>query len=615
MSEGYPRWRDVSSLPRPIPELDTADRLLALHQAGLSREADAGMEHYAQRVRERLNVPVALVSLVTADTQVFPGMVGLPEPWATARCTPLSHSFCQYVVAGAEPLIIEDARAHPWVRDNRAVPELGVVAYAGMPLTDGAGVVLGSLCAIDTDVRHWSADEVAALADLAHACSMELRLRLCGFDASRERARRDDSDRALRAALSLSHTLLAASQWLAQVSTVTDVRVRVAELVTTELAPTYISMVLLGPDGMLHRLRHPAEPPGPEDTGSWKDFGLDAPMSSAVAIRERRVVQYPDRAALVADYPDSAPLMELLRMEAVTVTPMMAGDEALGALTLSWDRPRRMSPTELIVIRSIAGYAAQALVRVRLLQHRISVAHELQHAMLPTLPTVPGLTVGARYLPADSREEVGGDWYDLTRLPATEPAGIRPVAVSVGDIVGHDVHAATIMSRVRSMLLQACWSTRCESPAAVITGLEDACAGIGVPAAGTALLARIEPAGASGGWEMTWSNAGHCPPLVVYPDGSTRLLADHDIMLGAGHLARGRRRDHHITLPAGIVVFLYTDGLIEQPGQDIDDGIAALRELLSALRGRTPQDIVDTILKSLVVEARDDTVALAIALD
>src|SRR5690349_7649452 len=157
-------------------------RVQSLRRSGLGAERDAAMDAVAARVRERLGVPVALVSLVQTDRQVFPGEAGLAEPWASQRQTPLTHSFCQHVVMSAQPLVVEDARVHPLVRDNAAIPDLGVVAYAGMPLRDSDGNVLGSLCAIDTEPRRWTDAELETLRDLAGACSTELSLRLARYD-------------------------------------------------------------------------------------------------------------------------------------------------------------------------------------------------------------------------------------------------------------------------------------------------------------------------------------------------------------------------------------------------------------------------------------------------
>src|SRR3954451_6403585 len=144
---------------RDVDRLYDAGRLGALSDSGLGRDSDPEMEHLAEWVRADLGVPVALVSLVQADEQVFPGMAGLPEPWASKRATPLSHSFCQHVVVTGRTPPVVDARADPRVRENLAVPDLGVVAYAGMPLTDAEGRVLGSLCAIDLEPREWTDDE------------------------------------------------------------------------------------------------------------------------------------------------------------------------------------------------------------------------------------------------------------------------------------------------------------------------------------------------------------------------------------------------------------------------------------------------------------------------
>jgi GAF domain-containing protein len=96
-----------------------------------------------------LRVPVALVSLVDGRRQFFKSCVGLPEPWSSLRQTPLTHSFCKHAVASGEPLIVSDSRKNPLVMNNPAVSELGVIAYAGMPLTTTEGHTLGAIGVID----------------------------------------------------------------------------------------------------------------------------------------------------------------------------------------------------------------------------------------------------------------------------------------------------------------------------------------------------------------------------------------------------------------------------------------------------------------------------------
>ena len=128
-----------------------------------------------------LGAPVALVSLVDDHRQFFKSAYGLPEPWASRRQTPLSHSFCQHVVASSLPLVIEDARKHPLVCDNLATSELNVVAYLGIPLITPNGRTLGSFCVIDTRARTWSATEQAVLTELAASVMSEIALR-CSHD-------------------------------------------------------------------------------------------------------------------------------------------------------------------------------------------------------------------------------------------------------------------------------------------------------------------------------------------------------------------------------------------------------------------------------------------------
>jgi len=173
-------WKRSAAAPELVPVLPAVTPLPAA--------SDPAFERFVRLVRRQLGVPVALVSLVDAQEQVFPGAAGLPEPWQTTRRTPLTHSFCQHVVLAGQPLVISDARDDDLVRENLAVRDLSVVAYAGMPLLDAEGVVVGSLCAIDSRPRQWSADDLAVLADLAAACSSELQLRSMRDRADRSAA-------------------------------------------------------------------------------------------------------------------------------------------------------------------------------------------------------------------------------------------------------------------------------------------------------------------------------------------------------------------------------------------------------------------------------------------
>jgi hypothetical protein len=421
---------------------------------------------------------------------------------------------------------------------------------------------------------------------------------------------------AAKRALPLGHLFCrhVASQTFIDTRTVDDVRTRLRELVTAELHPVHVDVVLLDERG---RLRHTDPQPGRagggrRDADPAQASPSTAPLPSATAIRERRIVHHLDRDGVDRSYP--APTRAVLRrlgLHSVVAAPLPGVDEPLGAVVPGWAAPRAVEPADLLTVTAIAGYAGHALDRARVLHHRTSVTHELQNAMLTTLPTIDGLPMAARYEPADSREDVGGDWFDAA--PLTDPAHPdHPVlAVSVGDTVGHALHAATIMGQVRSMLRQSAWDHPGGPPSLILRAFETASLGLGLAAAGSAVVAHLcgTP---SGRWSMTWTNAGHPPPVLLLPDGTTELLSDHDALFGFRLTASLPRRDHRRALPPGTTLFLYTDGLVERRDSDIDAGVAALLAVLDQVRDRTPQEIVDTAVTRVAPDAPDDVVAFAI---
>lgn len=197
-------------------------RLAALRRSGaLDLVGDSRLARVSRLATALLGTPVSLVSLVEADRQVFAAQVGLGEPWASRGQTPLSHSFCQHVVGDGSALVVTDAREDERLRDNRAIEDLGVVAYCGVPIRTPEGRVLGSFCVIDHDPREWTPEEVALVEDLGAIAQTELQ------------ARGPDRDRALlhdvRSAL---HGVLAGARTLAEAERVDEeVRAQLGEVV------------------------------------------------------------------------------------------------------------------------------------------------------------------------------------------------------------------------------------------------------------------------------------------------------------------------------------------------------------------------------------------------
>jgi signal transduction histidine kinase len=162
-----------------VSELYDLERLAVLEAAALlDTPAEEVFDQFTRLASTILQTPVALVSLVDRNRQFFKSSVGLSEPWASRRQTPLSHSFCKHVVSSSEPLSVSDARAHPLLRDNLAIAELGVIAYLGIPLTTSQGFTLGSFCVIDGKPREWTSREIEILRDLATLVIDKIELRL-----------------------------------------------------------------------------------------------------------------------------------------------------------------------------------------------------------------------------------------------------------------------------------------------------------------------------------------------------------------------------------------------------------------------------------------------------
>ena len=228
------------------------------------------------------------------------------------------------------------------------------------------------------------------------------------------------------------------------------------------------------------------------------------------------------------------------------------------------------------------------------LQERRRAARALQAAMLTRLPAPAHLQLTSRYLPASSGDQVGGDWYDAL----VDAQGCTVVVI--GDVVGHDIHAAAAMGQVRG-LLRAYAVEGGQGPAHLLHRLDTAVERLGLEVLASVVVARIEQdltAPAGGERVLRWSNAGHPPPLLLREstgagndsaaDPAARveeLSAEPDPVIGLGMAVQ--RADHTCTLPPGSTLLLYTDGLIERRERDLTEGLRALKEALSAAAVRT----------------------------
>ncbi|MFC7529719.1 GAF domain-containing SpoIIE family protein phosphatase [Actinoplanes sp. GCM10030250] len=570
-------------------------RLAALLRTGLDAVADPMFDRFAAMVRTVLGVPVALVSLVDADRQFFPGACGLGDPWQQQRQTPLSHSFCKHVVDTAQPLIVTDAREDLRVRGNLAIEELGVIGYAGMPVHDADGRVLGSLCAIDNEPRHWSEQEISLLTDLAAACSDSLQLRIATHHA--EQRRQAESDRAQLAA-ERNLLLLRASAALGGASTSDDVIDTVRDLVIGNLDPAYVGVSRVGAEGMIQLASGRLLPPHLAE--HWATYGGDVRTPSGLAARTGRTVILPDLAAVTEETPDALATFHEMNWQAAVSVPLPGPHGPIGALTFCWKQRYSPGEAEQAVLTALSGYVAQALLRAGAYDDRRTAAETMQKALLSPLPETGHVRMTARYAPAVRADLVGGDWYDAVRLDDTR------LAVVIGDVAGHGVTSAATMGHYRSML-RALLVDRYDYPSALLARFERAARVLGISDVATVLVAYLT-ADPTGGHTLTWANAGHMPPALLLPDGTIQQLPGGGPLLGA--LRGVTRRTHVRKIPVGSRLALYTDGLIETRTCPIDDGIDRLHSVLVDNPGAPLDALADLLMEITPAAAREDDATL-----
>lgn len=556
--------------------------------------ADEAFDRFARLVRRHLNVPAAVVYFVVRDGHLLAGASGLPEPMQSNRTLRFPGTLTNVVVTRGEPVVTADARVDPVLRDNYLVREMGLVALAGYPIYDLRGRAVGALCAVGGEPRAWSEEDLATIADLAAACSAELRLR-----AERERARRIQQT-AVRANRR-SRFLLSLSEAFANANTMDQVEEVIVEVGTAGIGARYCAFALSDADGrgITYRSLVHAEPQFPQRLRQAK---LDEEWPLAEAARTGRPLFFRTGEELLAAFPGMrehcAP-----DVGARAFLPVVTSGAVVAVIVLAWERDRGPDKDSYALQTGLAHYTAHALERARLLEERRESAKTLQRAMLSRLPEVAHLDMAATYSPATRSDQIGGDWYDAVAVDDDA------TTFMIGDVTGHDMRAAAKMGQLRSLLRAFAWSHD-ESPSALLTLLDKANAGLGLLASGTAVVARLERM--ADVYQLTWSTAGHPPPLVLRQDGSVeRLSTQPDMMLGVRPTAK--RTDHVATLRPGDTLLLYTDGLAEQRGATPDQWLSRLQKTLGALVDTATAALPVTLVRRLTTdEQRDDVAVLAV---
>ena len=331
---------------------------------------------------------------------------------------------------------------------------------------------------------------------------------------------------------------------------------------------------------------------------------FDSSQVYARSLRSRRSILVPEvdeeSLAAIASSPDRVAPGLAAGIHSFLMVPLLARGAVLGGAEFFRTRnPAPFTPADVALAEELVGLAAVGIDNARLYRREHETALVLQRSLLPQLtrPT-PGVEIAHRYLPSSVTSEVGGDWFDVVPL-----SGDR-LALIVGDVMGHGIRAAATMGQLRTVARTL--ATLDMTADEVLTRLDGTASDIGEGQFATCVCAVYDPADGS----CTIACAGHLPPVLVTPHGSPRLVElPPGIPLGIGG---AEFQSVTITLSPDSTLVLYTDGLIERRGQDIDQGMALLCRTLSA-PGRNLEETCDAVLAALDTQQAEDDIAVLMA--
>ncbi|MFN0282549.1 MAG: SpoIIE family protein phosphatase [Kineosporiaceae bacterium] len=406
-------------------------------------------------------------------------------------------------------------------------------------------------------------------------------------EAERERVRLIQR---LERALARGRQLLALTKSLSTTLTVTEVADAVTANARRSLGTIFAGVALV--DESEHRLHYVSMSPLPTETAAvWSHVPLSRSAPVSDTARLGRPFFHENVEQAVADFPDIGSHMLAAGTQALAHLPLLAGSGAvLGTLALSWGPSHPMSDEERGFLVTVAGHTAQAIERALLFEQHQTVADALQRAVLPDLlPTVPGMSLAATYVPAGGQlgGGVGGDWYDAFVLPYGR------LGVAIGDAAGHGLPAARVMSVLRNAL--RAYAMLGGGPGSVVTHLDRLVARLEPDAFATLAYLELDPATGDG----AWAAAGHPPMLQVTTDGSAAFLpGDPDPPIGS--LGPAGARHHRFRLEPGDALVLYTDGLVERRDVDLGSGLEALRAAVERARTESAPALVDDVTTRLL---------------
>ncbi|MEU9116810.1 SpoIIE family protein phosphatase [Streptomyces sp. NPDC048483] len=384
---------------------------------------------------------------------------------------------------------------------------------------------------------------------------------------------------------------------LAGATTIREVSRVVVATLRVPLAAARLAVAELEADRFVVTVLDPPEPDAwptewrSEWRSEWPDASCHQLPTLEAVLRAGHVALWPPGAALEPGLAGVGP-------GGLAVLPLPADGRMVGVCLVGWDEEHRFGPEERSLLTATAGLAGQALVRAHALDARHELTTMLQRSLLPRkLPKLAGGVAAARYLPATVGLDVGGDWYDVI------PLSDGHVALVIGDVQGHSAGAATIMGQMRTAI--RAYAVEGHPPDVVVSHTNRLLVGMETDLFATCCYVDLDMEEG-----IAWFvRAGHLPPLLRYPDGSTEEMSvEGGPPLGV--IADGEFPLTEVGLAPGTVVALLTDGLAESANLPLQEGLRKLREVLGAADPTDPGRVAEELLGS--AKRRDDDVAVLV---
>ncbi|HEX9357174.1 MAG TPA: SpoIIE family protein phosphatase, partial [Streptosporangiaceae bacterium] len=550
--------RDSARLERAMAEARREAAELGTVLADAATVNSVG-DQVSAAVSARLDAAHVVISMLAADGRRFEPLAG-------------GDAAARMAVMSAEWTVDSDAPGARAVRDRTPVyvadleaPDAGIGSVAALPLLTEVGA-LGYLGVWRAGPCQATAVEREFLRSVAETTSRAL-----------ERARLREAERREHARV---EALAELTRLLAAALTPETVGEVVADcLCAAAGGADALCLGVISQDG--RRLVWITTAGDAGEVGErFPDLPMDVPAAATDAVRTGRPVIIRTPAEYQQRYPGPDTPAILAQGASWLTWPLWAGTAPVGAIGLMWRHPQQFEPGQLAFVAAVADLVAQALVRARVYADEHAIAAVLQRAIMPAAAAViPGLEIGASYRQAGTTQQIGGDWYDALALPG------QRTYLAVGDVIGHGLTAAEDMTQLRNA--GRTLAIAGFQPASILEELARVTDWATSGKFATVAAAIIEP----GVSVVTYATAGH-PPILIRraKTGMVEIPPPAEgpaLCLPGGH-DFPRYTQGQTGFDVGDLMLMYTDGLIERRGEDLEEGIARVAERLQAWQPGAP---------------------------